>query len=166
MRRLTPDDPDVYNLPVDEQLPLFVDEHRELLARSLDGLSEAEARRNLVTSSTTMLGLVKHATFMERVWFEEAVSGQPRYETGIAADPDESFDLAEDDTIEAVLTNYRNAIEHSRRVIDRLGLDAVVSGNRRGALPMRWILLHVLRELAQHCGHADIIREQLIGARP
>ncbi|MGS2618941.1 mycothiol transferase [Micromonospora sp. LZ34] len=22
--------------------------------------------------------------------------------------------------------------------------------------------LHVLRELAQHCGHADILREQLI----
>ncbi|MFC6089013.1 DUF664 domain-containing protein [Saccharothrix lopnurensis] len=23
--------------------------------------------------------------------------------------------------------------------------------------------LHVLRELAQHCGHADILREQLVG---
>jgi Protein of unknown function (DUF664) len=24
------------------------------------------------------------------------------------------------------------------------------------------VYLHVLRELAQHCGHADIIREQIL----
>jgi hypothetical protein len=24
------------------------------------------------------------------------------------------------------------------------------------------VYLHVLRELAQHCGHADILREQII----
>jgi Protein of unknown function (DUF664) len=35
-------------------------------------------------------------------------------------------------------------------------------GNRRGPLPLRWVYLHVLRELAQHCGHAGILREQLI----
>jgi Protein of unknown function (DUF664) len=36
------------------------------------------------------------------------------------------------------------------------------SANRRGALPLRWVYLHVLRELAQHCGHAGILREQLL----
>ncbi len=40
----------------------------------------------------------------------------------------------------------------------------MVHGNRRGALPLRWVYLHVLRELAQHCGHADILREQLVGS--
>ena len=43
-----------------------------------------------------------------------------------------------------------------------LGLDDIVRGNRRGPLPLRWVYLHVLRELAQHCGHAEILREQLI----
>ena len=38
----------------------------------------------------------------------------------------------------------------------------MVHGYRRGPLPLRWVYLHVLRELAQHCGHADILREQLI----
>ena len=33
------------------------------------------------------------------------------------------------------------------------------------ALPLSWILLHVLRELAQHCGHADILREQILATR-
>jgi len=26
-------------------------------------------------------------------------------------------------------------------------------------LPLRWVYLHMRRELAQHCGHADILRE-------
>ncbi len=42
------------------------------------------------------------------------------------------------------------------------GLDDLVCGNRRGPLPLRCVYLHMLRELAQHCGHADILREQLI----
>jgi hypothetical protein len=41
-------------------------------------------------------------------------------------------------------------------------VDDFVYGNRRGPLPLRWIYLHVLRELAQHCGHADILREQIL----
>ncbi|GAA4024282.1 hypothetical protein GCM10023063_48040 [Arthrobacter methylotrophus] len=43
-----------------------------------------------------------------------------------------------------------------------LGLDDLLNGNRRGPLPLRWVYLHMLRELAQHCGHADILREQLL----
>jgi Protein of unknown function (DUF664) len=39
-------------------------------------------------------------------------------------------------------------------------------GNRRGPLPLRWAYLHMLRGLAQHCGHADICEEQLINEPP
>ena len=45
------------------------------------------------------------------------------------------------------------------------GLDEAVSGHRMGAMTLRWIHLQVLRELAQHSGHADILREQLLAAR-
>jgi hypothetical protein len=40
-----------------------------------------------------------------------------------------------------------------------------VTGNRRGPLPLRWVYLHMLRELAQHGGHADILREQVLASR-
>ena len=30
---------------------------------------------------------------------------------------------------------------------------------------LRWVYLHTLREFAQHCGHADILREQILSAR-
>lgn len=151
--------------PVGEQLTAFVDEHRQALADCLEGLTEEEARRRLVPSRTTLLGLVKHATFVERVWFDEAVTCRPRAELGIAAGPDESFDLAPEDTIASVVGTYRATCEVSRRAVEAMSLDDVVKGNRRGPLPLRWVYLHVLRELAQHCGHADILREQVIAAR-
>jgi hypothetical protein len=158
-------DPVMFDAPLRAQLESFVDDHREALLHCLDGLSEEEARRRLVSSKTTLLGLVKHATFVERVWFDEAVTGRSREEIGLPASPDESFDLSAEDTISSVREGYRAACEASRAAGAGLGLDDVVSGNRRGPLPMRWIYLHLLRELAQHCGHADILREQVIADR-
>lgn len=147
--------------PLRTQLDALLDEHRTMLHDSLDGLSEAEARRSLVTSRTTLLGLVKHATFVERVWFDEAVTRRSRAEIGIASTPDESFVLDPEDTVAGIRQAYREACAASRRATAPLDLDDLVLGNRHGPLPLRWIYLHVLRELAQHCGHADILRELL-----
>jgi hypothetical protein len=153
---------DVIHQPARVQFEVFLDEHRNALGSCLDGLSEEQARRSLVPSRTTLLGLVKHATFVEKVWFDEAVSCRPRAEIGIPATPDESFIIGDDDTIAAVQLAHREACESSRRVASALALDDIVSGNRRGPLPLRWVYLHMLRELAQHCGHADILREQIL----
>lgn len=153
-----------FDLPQREQLEAF-DQHRAMLAASLDGLTEEEARRSLVPSRTTLLGLVKHAAFVEWVWFDEAVTGRSRAEIGIPATPDESFLLAPHDTIASVLAGHQFAYTDSRAAVATLGLDDVVTGNRRGALPLRWVLMHVLRELAQHAGHADILCEQVLAAR-
>ena len=153
---------DVIDQPARAQFEAFLDEHRRELSDSLDGLTEEQARRSLVPSRTTLLGLVKHATFVEKVWFDEAITGRPRAEIGIPATPDESFVLDDDDTIATVRQAHREACEASRRATSSLGLDDIVRGNRRGPLPLRWVYLHVLRELAQHCGHADILREQIL----
>jgi hypothetical protein len=161
----SPLDPAAFAAPLRQQVDVFLDAHRGTLLASLDGLTEEEARRRLVPSKTTLLGLVKHATFVEKVWFDEAITCRPRSEIGIPATPDESFDLTPEDSIASVRAEYRRACEASRAAAASLGLDDVVSGNRRGPLPMRWIYLHMLRELAQHCGHADILREQILAAR-
>ncbi len=146
------------------QLEEFVEVHREALQHSLDGLTQEQARRSLVPSATTLLGLVKHATFVERVWFDQAVTGRSRAEIGIPETVDESFALADDDTVASVLRAYREACEASRAAIAHLDVDDVLPGNRRGPVPLRWVLLHVVRELAQHCGHADILREQVLAS--
>src|SRR4051812_45114509 len=92
---------DVFTAPVRDQFEAFLDEHRADLDRCLDGVSEEQARRSLVPSRTTLLGLVKHATFVEKVWFDEAVTGRSRAELGIPATPDESFILDDADTIDS-----------------------------------------------------------------
>ncbi|MFI7604339.1 DinB family protein [Micromonospora sp. NPDC049366] len=148
--------------PLGAQFEAFLDEHRDALDACLDGLTEEQARRSLVASRTTLLGLVKHATFVERVWFDEAVTGRSRAEMGIPERSEDSFLLNDDDTIALVRQAHREACEASRRATASLGLDDILPGHRRGPLPLRWVYLHVLRELAQHCGHADILREQLV----
>ncbi|MDO9455192.1 DinB family protein [Nocardioides sp.] len=158
-------DPASFAAPLREQLELFLDDHRRDLHDCLDGLTDDEARRRLVPSGTTLLGLVKHATFVEQVWFDEAITRRSRAEIGCPEGPEESFRLDPDDTIDSVRAAYREACAASRAAAAPLGVDDLVEGNRRGPLPVRWVYLHVLRELAQHCGHADILREQVLAAR-
>jgi hypothetical protein len=153
---------DVSGEPLRAQFEAFLDAHRAGLAGCLDDLTEEQARRSLVPSLTTLLGLVKHAAFVERVWFDEAVSGRSRAEIGIPATVDESFRLTDEDTIDSVRREHRAACEASRRATALLDLDDLLPGNRRGPVPLRWVYLHVLGELAQHCGHADILREQVL----
>ena len=158
-------DPGTFDQPLREQFDVFIDEHRAALTASLDGLTEDEARRSLVSSKTTLLGLVKHATFVEKVWFDEAISCRSRADIGIPETPDESFELTGSDTVESVRRAHLDACDASRAATASLGLDDLLLGNRRGPLPLRWVYLHVLRELAQHCGHAEILREQILDAR-
>src|SRR5580658_4846706 len=130
---------DVINQPARAQFEAFLDEHRSQLNRCLDGLTEEQARQSLVPSRTTLLGLVKHATFVEKVWFDEAVTCRPRAEIGIPATPDESFILQDGDTIATVRRAHREACEASRRAAAPIGLDDTVRGNRRGPIPLRWV---------------------------
>jgi hypothetical protein len=154
---------DVINQPMRTQFESFLDEHRGALNRCLDGLTEEQVRRRLVPSETTLLGLVKHATFVEKVWFDQAIACRSRAEIGIPENSEESFVLEDADTIGTVQSAHREACEASRLAAASLGLEDLVRGHWLGPLPLRWVYLHVLRELAQHCGHADILREQLLG---
>jgi Protein of unknown function (DUF664) len=53
----------------------LLDGYRDTLRNCLDGLTEDEARSQLVSSNTTLLGLVKHVTYVEAVWFDQAIHG-------------------------------------------------------------------------------------------
>jgi hypothetical protein len=154
-----------FDVPLDDeraQLDAFIEECRTAIEATLDGLTEEQARRRLVPSATTLLGLVKHVTWMQRVWYEECVGGTSRRELGLVQGPDESFQLSDDDTIASVTAAHREACATARTMIADLALDAVVTGHRSGPRTLRWVYLQVLRELAHHCGHADILREQTL----
>ena len=144
------------------QLEAFLHDNRRELAGILDGLTEEQARRRLVPSRTTLLGLVKHAIFVEKVWFQVALAGHSRAELGLPDTPDESFVLAEGDTIESVLTELRATWDEADEIATALDVDGLAQHNRRGPLSLRWIYLHMVEELARHAGHGDILREQIL----
>src|SRR5690242_12625998 len=153
-----------FDVPLDDertQLEAFIEDYRVAIERTLDGLTDEQARRRLVPSATTLLGLVKHVTWMQRVWFEECVGGTSRQQLGLVRSPDASFRLDDGDTVASVLAAHRQACATARAAVADLPLDAVVTGHRSGPRTLRWVYLQVLRELAHHCGHADILHEQV-----
>jgi Protein of unknown function (DUF664) len=145
------------------RLDELLDEYRSSLHDCLDGLTEDEARMRLVPSTTTLLGLVKHATFVEGVWFDQALDGRSYAEIGIPDTVDGSFTLDDADTIDSVQERHRQRCERSRRSMAGLDLDDIVTG--RGERAVWALYTQVLRELAHHTGHADILREQILTRR-
>ena len=147
------------------QFDAFLEDYRRAIELTLDGLTEEESRRRLVPSATTLLGLLKHVTWMQRVWFEECVGGASRHALGLVQSVDESFQLTDDDTVASILAAHRDVCARARAAVADLPLDTVVTGHQAGPRTLRWVMLQVLRELAHHCGHADILREQILAAR-
>lgn len=144
----------------------FLDEHRDAARATLDGLTDGEARGSLVPSATTVLGLVKHLTLVETIWFTELLTGVSRAELGLPATPADSFVLEPRDTVDSIRRGYEEACARSRDAVGGRPLDEVITGHRFGPMTLRWIMLHCIRETAQHVGHAEILREQTIAARP
>ena len=141
-----------------------VDAQRAEIALLLDEVTEDEARARLVPSATTVLGLVKHATFVERIWFHSRVAGVPRERLGLPDTPAVSFELLPDDTIESVRADYDEACDLSREVAADHDLDETWPWHH-GPVSLRYVYAHMVAELARHAGHGDILVEQLLARR-
>ena len=145
------------------RLDELLNQHRWALHDCVNRLSEEEARASLVPSRTTLLGLVKHVTYVEKFYFDHVITGSSLKELGVASTPARSFILTKNDTIASVQEAHRAAFEESRRNVEELDLDQVITGRKVRSV---WaIYVQMLRELAHHNGHADILREQILAAR-
>jgi hypothetical protein len=138
----------------------MLDTQRAEIARLLDGVDDTAARARLVPSLTTPLGLVKHATFVEGVWFHSRVAGVPRTELGLPDTVDESFVLAPEDSVDSVREAFLSACDRSRQVAAAHDLEEEFSWHQR-PVTLRFVYLHMIAELARHAGHGDILVEQL-----
>ncbi|MFD5000875.1 mycothiol transferase [Streptomyces buecherae] len=146
-------------------------EQRATLLIALRGLTDAQAGRRSTASELTLGGILKHLAQGERVWAQ--LISERRGET-----PDGMWDmgqyhLAADDTLADLRAAYAAATRAMDAAVGALpDLDVAVplppAPWDPEAVPETWTarraLLHMLRETAQHAGHADIIRECLDGA--
>lgn len=139
-----------------DTLLAFLDYLRESVILKVADLDRERAGRPMVPSGTSLLGLVKHLTLVERWWFHVVFAAA-------AADvPD--VDVAPEDTVDGLVAAYREVIAGSNAIamacddLDRL---SATNGGEPPAL--RWILVHMIEETGRHAGHADILREMIDG---
>jgi uncharacterized damage-inducible protein DinB len=144
-------------------LETFLDLYRDILKRKLASLSDQEIRQRHVPSRTTLGGLVKHLSVVEREWFQVVLAGRPEDPPG-ALQPDGNWTLSSEDTAASLLARYEQACAASRRIASGFSLDDCVPHPRLGQVSLRWIYVHMIEESARHVGHADILREQTDGA--
>jgi uncharacterized damage-inducible protein DinB len=144
-------------------LETFLDLYRDILVRKLAGLSDDELRQRHVPSQTTLGGLVKHLSAVEREWFQVVLAGCAE-DSPDAPPPDGGWTLSRDDTAGSLLARYEQACAASRRIASGFSLDDCVPHQRLGQVSLRWIYVHMIEESARHVGHADILREQTDGA--
>jgi Protein of unknown function (DUF664) len=73
----------------------------------VDGLSDAQARLQLVPSLTTPISLIKHCAAAERTWFQRTLAGRHLDDcTGHAIGADGSSHVADNETLTEVLAEY------------------------------------------------------------
>ncbi|WP_345633176.1 DinB family protein [Rugosimonospora acidiphila] len=154
------------NGPERLMLEHMLDRNRQALIETAHGLSEADARRRLVASLTTPIGLLKHAAFAERRWFQRVLLGLDESECdGYATPGDGSFVVADSETLPDVIAEFERASERSRAIAADFTLDDTGTHPSAGDVSLRFVYLLLIEEFARHAGHGDILREQLTAAR-
>jgi hypothetical protein len=156
-----------FNGPERLQLDAWLDFYRATLLEKCDGLNTEQLKdRPVASSRLSLLGIVRHMTFVEQVWFESTFAGRNTteyYKT--EGDRDADFNDLDDTAVENVFVLYGQATDVSRDLAAGHDLGEMAAKARRGReVDLRWILIHMIEEYARHCGHADLIRELIDGA--
>ncbi len=147
-----------------EMFEAFLDAQRREVVRAVRGVSAADANRRLVPSLTTLAGILKHLSAVERSWFQRRLAQRdPADIDGRAFGDDPSWTVGPDESVDDLIAEYDWACAQSREVAAGCQLDDAVPHERLGEVSLRWIYAHMIEETARHAGHADILREQIDG---
>ncbi|MFJ8442466.1 DinB family protein [Kitasatospora griseola] len=152
-----------------------LDRHRGFLRYTVRGLTDDQAQQRLTVSELTLGGLIKHVAAIEERWTRFALGGaEAMRSAGAPSDAQawaDQFRMLPGETLDVLLERYRAVAEHTDGLVATLDLDgehALPSAPwfEPGAVwSVRRVLLHILAEITQHAGHADILRETLDGQR-
>ncbi len=152
-----------------ETLEGMLDFYRGIIARKLEGLDEAAARRVFTPSGMSPIGVVNHMLCVELWWYaevlERAKPEMPYTAEEWVADPDCDWKPPAERTVGVVLADYDAACRVARAAAARHELDEVFVHPANGdELSLRWIHVHMVEECARHAGHLDVMRELIDGA--
>ena len=139
----------------------WLDFHRAKSLKQIEGLDEEEVRRQAVpTSELSLLSLIKHVAYVERWWFQAFFSSEE------LDFPEDDFKVEPEDTIASVITLYQAETQKSREIVAAHSLDDLgINPETQQPFSVRFIIMHMLEETAQHNGQADMIREAIDGRK-
>jgi uncharacterized damage-inducible protein DinB len=155
------------------QLTGWLDVQRSFVRMKCEGLSEADAHRQLLPTSPlmTVAGIVAHLRWVEYSWFHLNLAGVPDTgQTPWTEDGHVDAEMFVDDVpLAQLLDEYDAECARSNEIVAGVSLDdvekATVAVRDSGAASTRYILCHMIEETARHVGHLDIIRELIDGHR-
>lgn len=152
-----------------ETLVGFLRWQRETLERKCAGLDAVDlARRAVEPSTMSLLGLVRHMAEVERAWFRRVLAGldaPPHYYTDSEPDLDFDFVEVEAELVDEAWATWRAEVAFADAfVAEAPDLDITGEESYRGAMSLRWVLVHMIEEYARHNGHADLLRQRIDGA--
>jgi uncharacterized damage-inducible protein DinB len=147
----------------------FVEAQRGGLRRAVLGLSDEQAAGRPSASELSLSGLVKHVAECELNWLRLAQQ-KPNERARTQETWADGFRLDEDETLAGMLA-FWDGVAHETEEFIR-SVDSMDDSFPlpeapwfpKGNVSMRWLMLHLIEEIARHSGHADIIRESLDGA--
>ncbi|GAA3433768.1 DinB family protein [Kutzneria kofuensis] len=152
-----------------EDLRHYLRDARASMLWKLDDLGERDIRRPLTRTGTNLLGLVKHLTTVESLYFGIVFDRPPTNPVPwLRPDLEPNSDLwaTADESRDYIVGAYQEACRHADATIEELDLDAVGTvvwwPEQRATLHR--VLAHVVAETQRHLGHADIVRELIDGA--
>lgn len=142
----------------------FLEDRRLTMELKCQGLDAGQlARRSVPPSDLSLLGLVRHLAGVESYWFRQVIAGEEGRRLYVDADGnDVAFSVdGNDDVVNEAWATWRSEVGHSRTILE--GIDDLGALGRGRAVPIREVLVHLVREYAQHLGHADLLRERIDG---
>jgi uncharacterized damage-inducible protein DinB len=142
------------------------------------GLTDDQARSTPSASALSIGGLVKHATGMQRIWMARvaAAPGEPEKDTRPfevrAKEFQAEYVMRPDETLDGLLRAFDEQNAKTLQLVETADFDVPVPVPQDApwfpkdfpAWSVRWVIMHVINELARHSGHADIVRETIDGA--
>lgn len=142
------------------------------------GLTDQQARSRPTVSALSLGGLIKHVTGVQRTWMQRVAAApheppaDPRPLEERFREFEDSFVMRAGETLSGILSAFTAQNADTLRLAARADLEAAVPVPKDepwfprdvAAWSVRWVLLHLIGELARHAGHADIIREGIDGA--
>ncbi len=150
-----------------ESLESWLEFYRATLPIKIGGLTADQlCLASVPPSSLTLLGIVRHLTFVERIWFTNTVAGLDVPPLYCEEDPDGDYNNAAPETAFEDLARYDAELEISRKHARACpDLDSPLPGLRHGQqLNLRWVYVHLIEEYARHLGHVDLVRECVDGS--